>query len=334
MFFFFLTNFAFTAMIFFLRNIFYLFKGKYLILWVCLAMGLSSCFTGIESTKKINLSREDKKLAQPSPEERFMQQIASSPLKDWEEGKSFIMADNKALLVIVPQSGLVPFPPDSVKGKNIEFVGVESKINMAGDIIVALIFSDGVYNYEYDTGREFNEAMENLKSDQIPMLIDEDMVVQARKLLLNRKVWTKSPLWYDETGQRIEGKRFVEVEIIEVNPGDMVFPLQLKIKTPKDETAFVYMNFGSEDNESRAFSNIFSFTDVRKHYPNIEPEIWELISSGKVKEGMTKEECKLALGNPSDLSSGHDYSQTLDIWSYDNGKVLWFEDGRLVKIRQ
>lgn len=301
---------------------------------VLMPLLLSSCFTGIESTKKINLSREDRKLADPSPEERFMAQLQPLPLKEWETGKRFIASDDKALMVIVPQSGLLPYAPDSIKGKVLEFSGVESKINAAGDIVVALLFSDGIYVYAYDSGKEFDYAMENLKSDQIPMLIDEDMVMQARGLLQGQKFWTRSPLWYDEEGNRIDGKRFIQVTVTDVMPGNMVFPLKLKIETPQKESAYIFMNFGSADNESRSFHNIFSLADIRKHYPNIEAETWDYISAGKVREGMTKEEVKLSLGNPTDTNSGHDYSQTLDIWSYDNGRVLWFEDGRLVKIRQ
>lgn len=295
---------------------------------------LSSCFTGVESTKKINLSREDKKLSNPTPEERFMSQISAYPLKEWDTGKRFIVTDDKALLVIVPKEGLISSPPSYVKGKTLEFQGVESKMNVAGKLVVSLLFSDGIYIYAYDTGKEFDDAMENIMSDQIPMLIDENMVTQARQILVGQKVWTRSPLWYDADGNRIDGKKFVEVEIVDVKPGDLVFPLWVEFLTDEGSPAFAYMNFGSADNESRSFHNLFSFSDIKKHYPAIEPETWKYISTGNVKEGMTKEEVRLALGNPAETSSGHDYSQTLDIWRYENGKILWFEDGRLVKIRQ
>lgn len=299
-----------------------------------LAFTATSCFTGVESTKKINLSREDRRLSNPTPEELFMSKIEAMPLLSWNNGKRFIASDDKALLVIVPQKGIFPTPPDSIKGNILEFSGVESKINAAGDLTLSILFSDGIYLYAYDTGKEFQWAMENIKSDQIPMLIDEDMVNESRKLLTGKTFWSRSPLWYDEEDNRIDGKRFIEVTVTDVMPGNMVFPLKLKIQTKDNESAYIFMNFGSADNESRAFQNLFSLSDIKKHYPGIEPETWEYISEGKIKIGMTKEECKLSLGNPSETNSGHDYSQTLDIWSYDNGRVLWFEDGRLVKIRQ
>ena len=299
-----------------------------------LSVFLSGCFTGIESTKKISLSREDRKNSVLSAEEKFMTGIMPSPLKEWESGKSFIVSDDRAMVVLQPEAGLVSSPPSSIKGEVLKFHGVESKINPAGVITVALLFSDGKYIYSYDTGKEFDSAMEEVLSDQVPMLIDVDMVEQARDLLMNHKLWTRTNLWYDDKDNRIDGLKYVSVTVVDVTPGNMLFPLKLRIKKEDGGEAFVFMNFGNSDTESRSFHNLFSLTDITRHYPGIDADTWGYISRGKVREGMTKEEVKLALGNPTDLNSGHDYSQTLDIWSYDNGIVLWFEDGRLVKIRQ
>lgn len=328
-------KFAPVVMKHFFINIFrnYLAGAIFFTAFICQAFLLTSCFTGIESTKKINLSREDKKLSNPTAEEKFLHSLSPYPLKEWVSAKEFIVADNKALLVIKPQSGIISTPPDSVKGKILNFTGVEPSMNPAGDITVTLLFTDGIYNYAYDSGKSFDDAMENLQSNQIPMLIDVDMVNNAKNLLTGKTFWTKSPLWYDINGSRIAGKKFVPVEIVDVTAGDLVFPLKLEIKDTAGRIAYIYMNFGSDDNESRSFSNIFSLSDIKKHYPNIEPDVWELICAGEVKEGMTKDECKLSLGNPSDTNSGHDYSQTIDIWNFDDGKVLWFEDGRLVRMR-
>lgn len=295
---------------------------------------LSSCFTGIEGTKKITLTREDKKMAQPSEEESFFSGIKPDPLLEWEQGRIFIASDNKALLIFETQDNLFPTDTISIKGKLFEFVGVDSKMNAAGNLTVGLLFTDGARTLVYDTNKEFDKAMNSFMSSDVPMMIDSKMVAQVREKLIGKKFWTKSPLWYDEKGERIDGKKYVEVTVTDVEPGNLVFPLRLKIKDAEGNEAFMLMNFGTEGNESRAFHNLFSLTDIRPHYPTISPETWKLISQGKVAIGMTKEECRLSLGNPSDVNSGHDYSQTLDIWQYDNGVVLWFEDGRLTRLRQ
>lgn len=294
---------------------------------------LSSCFTGIESTKKIGMSREDKKNTAPTQEEIYFSGILGTPLVEWEGGRKFIASDDKALLIFVPQ-GVSSATENSIKGKELSFIGIESKVNAAAQLTVVLVFGDGNSFYAYDTGKEFDEAMNNVTSADIPMLIDEQMVEEARKKLLGKQFWTRSSLWYDENGERIGGKKYVPVTITEVEPGNMIFPLRLRISDGSGGTAYMFMNFGNSDTESRAFHNLFFLTDIRKNYPAVEEETWNFISAGKVKYGMTKEECKLALGNPTDVNSGHDYSQTLDIWNYEDGTVLWFEDGRLTRFRQ
>lgn len=301
---------------------------------ICCVIIFQSCFTGIEGTKKINLTREDRKKSEPTQEENFFPGIKGEPISKWEEGRIFFASDNKMPLVFDTKDMIFARDTFSVKGKIFEFIGVESKINPAGNLTLVILFTDGARKMAYDTNRDFDEALQSFTSVDLPMMIDSKMVEEARRQLLGEKLWIKSDLWYDEKGERIPGKKYVEVTITDIKPGDTVFPLFLTFTDSSGETAHAYMNFGNSPTESRSFLNLFSITDIRRHYPSIETETWELISIGKVRPGMTKEECRLALGNPSDVNSGHDYSQTLDIWLYDNGKTLWFEDGRLTRVRQ
>ena len=82
----------------------------------------------IESTKKVSLSREDKKLIAPSPEEEFFKGVSPLPLAEWQPGKRFIAADNKTILIF-SQHGL-PAEPDSARigGKTLSFVRTEPKL--------------------------------------------------------------------------------------------------------------------------------------------------------------------------------------------------------------
>jgi hypothetical protein len=84
----------------------------------------------------------------------------------------------------------------------------------------------------------------------------------------------------------------------------------------------------------RSFSNLFSFTDPRRNYPNITDEYWQLITSGTVTTGMTRDECRLALGAPKDVDRQTGYSSVHEMWGYENGIYLIFEDGILVKFRR
>lgn len=299
-----------------------------------LSCSLSSCFTGIESTKKVSLSREDKKLIAPSPEEEFFKGVSPLPLAEWQPGKRFIAADNKTILIF-SQHGL-PAEPDSARigGKTLSFVRTEPKLEPDGSYSATIVFSDGSNSYRYNSGKNVDTAPHEIYSNQIPMLIDLDMVDDARELLKDKDLWLKTPLWYDNNGNRVMGKKFAEVSITDVQSGDLAFPLRVKFSDANGKSAWLFMNYGVSGSETRTFSNLFSLSDIRKRYPQITDETWDVICNGNVKIGMTKEECKLSLGNPNDVNRGHDYSQILDLWQYPNGTVLWFEDGLLTRFRK
>ena len=293
----------------------------------------TSCFTGVEGTKKIKLSREDRKALAPSDEEQFFVGIKGSPLPLWEKGKTFIAADDKTILIF-DQQGL-PSDPLTVRlgGKYLSFEGIDKRMAPDGKMYVVIVFKNNGNIYVYNTGKTLEEA-ETLTSDQLPMLIDNDMVEEVKSLLLGKRLWIKSPLWYDEAGNRISGLKFVAVTIEDVQPASIAFPLKLRFTLDNGKYAWLFMNFGNSGTESRSFPTLFSISDIRKKYPAISDEVWELICQGQIKTGMTKEECKLSLGNPSEVNSGHDYSQTLDMWHYSDGTALWFEDGLLTRFRR
>lgn len=298
-----------------------------------LPMALSSCFTGIEGTQKIGLTKEDRKVLMPSAEEEFFKPVSGKPLEEWERGKIFIAADNKALLIF-EQEGL-PTDHDkfNIGGKQLAYEGIESKLAPDGSYNAVILFNCEGETLRFDTGKNLNEAPKMIFSDKIPMLIDEDMVQSARALLSGKKLWIRSPLWYDEEGNRISGLKYVPVTILGVESGTIAFPLKVRFKDQSGKEAWAMMNFGNSGKESRSFANLFYLSDLKDRYPQISDDVWQLINAGKVRTGMTKEECKLSLGNPTEVDSGHDYTQTLDLWHYSDGAVLWFEDGFLTRYR-
>lgn len=294
---------------------------------------LSSCFTGVESTKKITLSRDDLKALKMSEEEEFFKTIAPIPLAEWKPGKKFIAADNRTALIF--ESEGLPVNPVSMNigGDTLYFSGIVSRIAPDGNDYALIEFADGHNKLLYNTGKKSGPEAGQVMSDAIPMIIDLDMVASANNLLSGKKLWTKSPLWYDSLGNRIPGKKYVPVTITGVSPGSLVFPVKIAFTDENNAKAWMYMNFGRSGKESRSFANLFYLSDLRRKYPGIDDDVWQLICNGKVKSGMSKMECKLALGNPSEVESGRDYSQTLDLWNYPNGAVLWFEDGILTRFR-
>lgn len=299
-----------------------------------MAAGLSSCFTGVEGTKKIALSKEDKKALAPSDEEEFFKPVAGQPLAEWNYGKNFIAADNRTVLIFDQEGLPVDIEKTALGGKILNYKGIESRLSPDGKKNAVIVFTCGDDTYKFNTGKTPEEAASQITSDQIPMMIDQDMIESAKKLLIGKELWTRSPLWYDSEGNRISGRKFVPVTVTDVMPGTLVFPIKIKFTDNEGKTAWAFLNFGYSGKESRSFANLFSLSDIRKKYPNIEDDVWNMICTSKVKSGMTKLECKLSLGNPTEVDSGHDYTQTLDLWHYTDGTVLWFEDSLLTRYRQ
>ncbi len=96
----------------------------------------------------------------------------------------------------------------------------------------------------------------------------------------------------------------------------------------------MFLTVGNDNRSTRRFSSIFSLTDPRLRFPDITDEIWKLITNGRVTTDMTREECRLALGQPDNVDRTPGYSILREVWTYENGIYLIFEDGRLRTFRQ
>lgn len=75
------------------------------------------------------------------------------------------------------------------------------------------------------------------------------------------------------------------------------------------------------------FNDLFGIGNLKAKYPSITEEMWQLISRGEVRKGMTKEECKLALGDPIRIHR----VMGDETWFYSK-KSLDFTGKKLVRI--
>lgn len=55
---------------------------------------------------------------------------------------------------------------------------------------------------------------------------------------------------------------------------------------------------------------------------------WEAISKGQVVKGMDKDEVMMAIGKPRDITEN---TQRV-MWTYDSGKIVVFENGKVTGI--
>lgn len=298
-----------------------------------LMLMLAGCFTGIESTKKINITREDRKLLTLTEEDTFLNKIHGQPLAEWNTGKQFIVSDGRISLLFDRSGGYHEHSDTSgMAGRHLAFKGISHRRLPDASEETVLLLSDETNEFRLPTGKSPLESRYGVQSSDIPMLIDLDMVKDADRLLTGRKLWIRTALWYDIDGNRMAGRKFIPVTVERVEPGTMVFPLRLTLSDESGLIFIQYMNIGNGSNESRSFAKLFRLSDPRTSYPAISDENWALIQKGKIRLGMTKEECRLSLGNPTSTDSGHDYSSTIDIWKYEDGTFLRFQDGLLIDL--
>lgn len=305
----------------------------YMVLWLLGAI-LASCSTGIESTKKIRMNKDDVKLMAKSKEQIFASSLQGSPLSSWEKGKKFLAMSDRALYIFEPNETITGINVENFSGKTLTFVGVDSHITPDLKDECVIVFSDGTNLFRYLTKKPTAEAMNDIDSSKLPLLSDIDLIERWKEKLTGSTLWTKSNLWYDSNGTRVPGLKFAKVTVTDILPTTGDFPMKVKITGPNGEEAFLNMNYTSDTHDSRNFAAVFFMADPKGKYPHISDDNWALIQRGKVGAGMTKEECKLSIGNPDDLQSGHSRSQTMDIWQYNDGTYLMFEDGLLTRFRQ
>lgn len=285
---------------------------------------LGGCFTGIESTKKIKLSREDVKALQPTPEELLLSGVNATSFRDWPSEKLFI---------VVGERGSVLFEPRRIisgnyrldVGDSIYYIGSQMNRLPDGTVAPLLLFARGDDRFSFTGGK----ASENLMSDALPGLVDPEMLDKVKDILMGRILWTLNAYKDEEKGGENCIMKFEEVTVKDVKPGNMIFPIRIVIEGQEENSSSILMNFGNSGKDSRSFANLFSLEDPRKRHSSISDRVWQNIMKGIVETGMTKEECRLAKGNPNDVNSGHDYQHALLIWSYPDGTVLYFVDGIL-----
>lgn len=296
------------------------------IITMTLSLLTQSCFTGIEHTGHINLSKKDLDISRKiSEEEAFMQDISGVSLQHWQKGREFYVTDERASLAFNN-------PAEKLEGKVLYYAGNSAKLTPAGTERIYLTFTDDKGNeFSYNT---LKDNPDDVISSDLKMLIDMQLVKQLTEKLRGKKLWTRTTAWIDKDGMPLKGRKFEQVEITNVLPGTETAPFNIEIKDKQGNTAYIRMTQNEGNLATRPFHSIFALGNPRKDYPGITDETWENICAGQVATGMNKQECKLALGSPTDADSFRDYTKTIDIWTYSNGIFLRFEDDILVSFKK
>lgn len=302
---------------------------------VALPLMLVSCFTGVESTKKVSDKDVSKAISrtQIAVKKQDLLEEYKDSVPAWKQGKRFYVTDSQVKLILAPSSNSVNSDTVQLAGKTLAYDGYSVGGVLDNRKTVNLMFSDGSNKYTYSTNKEIQEFNSQF---QIPFLIDEDMVAFYSKQLSNKDFWIKTALWYDVKNERmIKGRQFVKVHVERVEPGNKVFPLKVVFSaSDSGQEAFVWIATNVEVMKDRDFGSLFTTENLRERHKDITDANWARITNCQVVEGMTKEECKLSLGTPKQVKQRPTYDGLNEIWYYDGGSFLLFADGLLKDFRK
>ena len=292
--------------------------------------GLTSCFTGIESTPKITQSDVKRENIRTSLEQTFLSDIHGQPFGSWQPGKRFIATDNR----LATMSVTTPAQIGDISGRNLRYEGWRGGVSVTGDSVtdVTLLTPEG-HRLTYRLSASPSVLWQRTDVD-IPFTIEGSVVDSVAARIGRQTYYVITSLWYDRDDQSITGKKFVKATVDSVMPGNTVYPIKLIMRLEDDRLFNLFMSVGSSHKNPRGFGSLFSLTDPRLNYPSISDETWQNIINARVARGMSRDECKLALGAPNRIDRGTDNSYLYERWYYDSGIYLTFQDGILTSFRR
>ena len=289
---------------------------------------LESCFTGIESTPRVTGRDVERNNASTTGEQIFARQFVPLSFDRWTPGKRFVVTDSKINLVM---SG------DTIAlGDTIIYKGFSVSPTITGDTASVMRFA--VAGRVGAIGSRYRLDLSPSKISRrgpmtIPFTSDLDIVHAVDKALTGNYYYVLSPLWID-TSDGVRGKKYVRVRITGVEAATTDYPVKVSFVSDEGALGALLMTVGNDRGSTRNFDTLFAFNDPYLRYPSISPENWQRIMAGIVAEGMSRDECRLALGTPRDVNKGENGVSLYERWTYDNGVYLIFEDGLLASFRR
>ena len=257
--------------------------------------------------------------------------VPESPAQ-WHEGKRFFVTDDKISIIFVPG----PSVSDVHVGDDLIFKGFEEVPSLTGNGATVVVFAiegqPGELRYKIDVSTSDLAKRDRL---DVPFTVEQSMVDRVGTAMNGNTYYIATPKWFKASDDAaVTVKRHIPVKINRVEPGTYIYPLKVYFMPEGyDEEYWIPMTIGTDRAATRNFHIVFNFENPRKRYPRITDETWEKITESKVVAGMTRDECRLALGAPNSYRTIPVINAVVEQWSYDDGMYLIFEDGILTRFR-
>lgn len=313
-------------------------------LFALLILTLSSCFTGIESTPRIGSNEVRRnQAAKATAEQLFLADIKPLPPSQWVPGQTErLIVDARFARILAPASQV----PDNLVGRTIIFSNWETAASLTGDDASDIVFIDPADStrFAYRVAIPV-AALDTVSNLDVPFTIDLQVVAETNQRLRGRTLYAATPNWYDNTGRDIAGLRHVELKVDSVVPGTYLYPAAIHFTLTDSiqarnsgidpvKSCMLYMSVGGIGASTRTFDRLFTLENPRQRFREIEDDVWELIIHSRVRIGMSRDECRLALGSPSAINRYPTRGGMREIWNYSDGVYLAFDDGYLSDFRQ
>lgn len=150
----------------------------------------------------------------------------------------------------------------------------------------------------------------------------------------NRNIYLKKKTTcYASGGEEVKMPRYTHFKIKNII-SDANSPFHTLELTSEEGTVYaIKVTFGTTSTANTIlqtdnyFNDVFGIGNLKERYPDINAEMWQFISRGEIRTGMSKDECRLSLGNPIRIHRvGAD-----ETWFYQR-KTLDFTGKKLVRI--
>ncbi len=282
-------------------------------------------------------ARRNKKAAEPTLEQLVQDiQLASPGL--WNQGMEFLYLADAINPSLVPETGSPSADTTHYLRTVWTFQGIVSEEDWMGQQTMHLRFQSPQGNiYRFATGRLMNQLADTAYHPAIPDFLALAPIGQCNQRLQGKTCYL---LLNDErllVPDSVHLEKFVPVRIDSITPGTELAPLRVWFTHPQSQGRYTTSLLTSlpqsrETSTSTPIQRFFSTTDPYLNYPNIKTDVWQLIRRNQVQQGMTLEECRLALGKPQRFERYPSKQGFVERWHYAERMVLEFVDNRLYRV--
>ncbi|MDE6498247.1 MAG: hypothetical protein K2L21_06270 [Muribaculaceae bacterium] len=290
---------------------------------------LTGCFTGVESTPPITDREVRKSTPPPSPDDNYLSAIRATRVKELRPGMKWIVNDSRISRVFGAEAYDKHFAP----GDTLTLRVVRPALTLDGRKVGEVVFSGrDVDSLVYRTSISYDTFLAD-SALSLPFAVEGALVDAVGQLMTGKEYYLITSSRFDMADVAYTGRKFVPVTVEEVTYGNSYYPVSLILRDDRDERFRLHMSVDGASVMPRKFSSLLSLTDPRLSYPDTTDDVWDQIVNGKVKIGMTTNECRLSLGRPADVVRQAGYSSLVEIWTYAGGRYLVFTDGILTSVR-